>query len=97
MDTVIPLKLASRLNTFPSRCNLDQNTFLFDTDRVVEGDEFLCLKTGRSEDESYSMKRSAYLGLCCFLIERKTGIHLCRNTPRDDSKNFLAKLNELIE
>ena len=45
MDTVIPLKLASRLNTFPGRCNLDQDTVLFDTDRFVEGDEFLSLKT----------------------------------------------------
>ena len=69
MDTVIPLKLASRLNTFPGRCNLDQDTVLVDTDRLVKGDEFLCLKTGMGEDKSYAMKRSAYLGLCCFLIE----------------------------
>ena len=69
MDTFIPLKLASRLNTFPGRCNLDEDTVLFDTDRLVKGDEFLCLKTGRGKDESYAMKRSEYLGLCCFLIE----------------------------
>jgi hypothetical protein len=47
VDTVIMLKFASRLNTFPGRCNLNQDTFLFDTDRLVEGDQFLCLKPER--------------------------------------------------
>ena len=43
MNIIITLKLASRLDTFPRRCNLDQNTVLVDTDRLVETDELLCL------------------------------------------------------
>ena len=51
MDIIIALKLASSLDTFPGRCNLDQDTIFFDTDRLVESDELLCLKKQRVKIE----------------------------------------------
>lgn len=45
MDSVVTFKLAGCLDTFPGRCNLDQDTVLFDTDRVIEGNKFLGLET----------------------------------------------------
>ena len=51
MNIIIALKLASRLDTFPGRCNLDQDTVFFDTDGLVKSDELLCLKTKDEDDK----------------------------------------------
>ena len=70
MDIVVTLEFASRLDTFPRRRNLDQDTVLFNTDRLVESYEFLCLKI-KNEDGIYSTNKARviYLRLCCFLVE----------------------------
>ena len=47
MDNVITLELAGSLDTFPGRCNLNQDMILFDGDGVIESNEFLGLKKER--------------------------------------------------
>lgn len=46
MDAVITLKLASSLDTLPGRGDLDENTLLLDANRLVKGNELLCLCLG---------------------------------------------------
>ena len=71
MYSVITLKLASCLNTFPGRCNLDQDTVLFDTDRLIESNEFLCLKTERVRRKTMPLKNPRTLAFVASLSNER--------------------------
>lgn len=44
MNAIVLLKLASRLDTLPSRGDLDEYTLLLDANRLVEGNQLLSLR-----------------------------------------------------
>jgi len=71
MDAVITLKLASCLDTFPCRGNLDQDTVLLDTDRVVERNEFLGLETEKVSTKIMPRKKPCTLAFVASLSNER--------------------------
>jgi hypothetical protein len=96
VDVVITLEFTSSLDTLPRRCDFDENTLLFDTNRLVEGNELLSLRIDKNKEPIKLCDNITYLGLGALLVEGETSIDFRRHTARNDSKNLLAKLDKLI-
>ena len=98
MDAIRLFKLSGRLNAFPRRCDLDENTLFIDSNGLVECDDFPCLRS-RCHDSNEGDHVSDTTLLCThfflrrFWIERETGINLCGHSARNNAQNLLPKFD----
>jgi hypothetical protein len=94
VDLLVTLKLSSSLNTLPCRSDLDKDSFLWNTDRLIELNQMLSL--GYFKDQiRYSRKRmSRGLTNCGSLVEAQTCVDFGGDSSWNDSEDFLAEFDE---